>query len=315
MTTPASTSTTNDCSGTTFCQGGNCFNTGHPNDSAFAVATAMMEAGRQGGVYNQNWVIFSGIDESCRIRLFGAKNCCATQSGAGYSNNAVMGVAMQVGGQTLEGGSKYMYDALYTDNPGWLQSGLKSLMGAPTLSAFSPSVSMYGFTVTYTGFAADGVGADGTAIANGTGAVINNGVGGTFSTATFSGGIADTTTTYSVGAVTDTGSSVITDATTQTILNSGAADATGSAASGASSGLLSSISDAWNSSDISGSFMGNADMPYMFNPYMLAAMVAIMIYEDETSCNTAEQMLDMKRGQNLCTYVGTYCSDSINLLA
>jgi hypothetical protein len=314
MTQPPSQQTVSDCSNTTFCQGGSCFNTSHPNDTAFATATAMMEAGREGGVYNQNGVLFSGVDESCRIRLFGAKNCCATSSGAGYSNNAVMGVAMQVGGQTLEGGSKYMYDALYTDNPGWLQSGLKSLMGAPTLSAFSPSVSMYGFTVTYTGFAADGVGADGAAIANGTGAVINTGVGGTFSTATFSGGIADTTTTYSVGAVTDTGSSVITDATTQTILNSGAADATGSAASGASSGLLSSISDAWNSSDISGSFMGNADMPYMFNPYMLAAMVVIMIYEDETSCNTAEQMLDMKRGQNLCTYVGTYCSDSINLL-
>lgn len=253
MTTPASTTTTNDCSGTAFCQGGNCFNTGHPNDNAFATAAALMEAGRQGGVYNQNGVIFSGEGDSCRIRLFGLANCCKTNGGgSGYSNNAVMGFAVQTGGEIIAGGSKYVYDALYTSQP-WMQAGMKSMIGAPTWSSFQPSLSLYGFTATWTGIAANGA-------------------------------------TNALSTVTPSLSSTF---------------------SGLSS-TYSSLTSAWNSGTVSlGSGMG---FQFSFNYYALALQVAITVYEDLTSCNQQEQMLGLKRGQNLCTYVGTYCSQELNLL-
>ena len=262
MTTPASTTTTNNCSGQTFCQGGNCFNTGHPNDTAFATATALTEAGREGGVYNQNGVIFTGIPESCRIRLFGLANCCKTNGGgSGYSNNAVMGVAMQVGGEAFSAGSKYVYDALYNDAPKFMQSGITALTGSTgtALNGFSPSVGLYGLSVSYTGFA----GAATTAASGAAGAAAAGAAAG------------------------------------------GAADAA------ASSSLFSSLAASYNAATVSTSV---GDFAFAFNPYALAFTVAIMVVEDLTKCDTQEQMLGLKRGQNLCTYVGTYCSESINLL-
>ncbi len=254
MTSPASTTTTNDCSGTSFCQGGNCFNTGHPADNAFATATALMEAGRQGGVYNQNGIIFSGVDDSCRIRLFGLANCCKTNGGgSGYSNNAVMGFVVQTGAEAIAGGSKYAYDALYkaASNVTWFPQGVKSLLGEPTLSSFQPSLSLYGFTATWTGIAVDG--------------------------------------------------------STNPIVTS-----TISTTAGSLSSAFSGISQAWNTGTVS---LGSAGgFQFSFNEYSLALQVAIMVYEDLTSCNQDEQMLSLKRGQNLCTYVGTYCSQSLNLL-
>ncbi|MHB1677901.1 MAG: conjugal transfer protein TraN [Sulfuriferula sp.] len=264
MTTPASTTTTNNCSGQTFCQGGNCFNTGHPNDTAFATATALTEAGREGGVYNQNGVIFTGVPESCRIRLFGLANCCKTNGGgSGYSNNAVMGVAMQVGGEAFSAGSRYAYDALYNDAPDFMQSGMSALTGyaGNALSGFSPSVGLYGLSVSYTGFAVGGV----------------------------AGGVATTAVSGAASAA-----------------------AGGAAGAAASSGLFSSLAASYNAATITSSSFGG--FVFAFNPYALAFTVAIMVVEDLTKCDTQEQMLGLKRGQNLCTYVGTYCSESINLL-
>lgn len=254
MTSPATTTTTADCSGTAFCQGGNCFNTGHPNDTAFATATALMEAGRQGGVYNQNGVIFSGEADSCRIRLFGLANCCKTSGGgSGYTNNAVMGLALNVGGEALSAGSRYTYDALYNNSPQMLQNGFRALTGAAgnTLSSFTPSIGLYGVSVSYTGFAVGGA----------------------------AGGVTTTTVAPS---------------------------------------LFSSLTTAYNSATMSttlgasGTTMGNFTVS--FNPYAFAAVVVIAVIEDLTSCNNDEQMLGLKQGQNLCTYVGTYCSQSLNLL-
>ncbi len=253
MTSPATTTTTADCSGTSFCQGGNCFNTGHPNDTAFATATALMEAGRQGGVYNQNGVIFSGEADSCRIRLFGLANCCKTNGGgSGYSNNAVLGLALNVGGEALSAGSRYTYDSLYNNSPQMLQNGFKALTGAAgnTLSSFTPSLGLYGVSISYTGFA--------------------------------------------VGAVSTT--------TTTTIAPS----------------LFSSLTSAYNSATMSTALGApgtlGANFTVSFNPYAFAAVVVIAVIQDLTSCNNDEQMLGLKQGQNLCTYVGTYCSQSLNLL-
>lgn len=276
MTTPPQTTTTNNCSGQTFCQGGSCFNTGAPADNAFATAAALMEAGRQGGVYNQNGVIFTGEADSCRIRLFGLGNCCKSQPGTGYSNSAVMGFIIQAGGQALKYGSQYMYDSLYPSQPGMMQDGFNALLGAPSTASFQPSLSMYGFSATFTGVAANTAvdAASGSAAASAAGAA---------STAAASGAA------------------------------SGAAGSTASSAMFTSlSDTYSSISSAYSSANVSLGSVGG--FQFQFNYYALALQVAIMVYQDLTSCNQNEQMLGMKRGQNLCTAVGSYCSSSISLL-
>ena len=251
MTSPATTTTTTDCSGTSFCQGGNCFNTGHPNDTAFATAAALMEAGRQGGVYNQNGVIFTGEADSCRIRLFGLANCCSTSGGgSGYSNAAVMGLALSIGKDALSVGSRYTYDSLYTASPTWIQNGFRALTGSAgnTLNTFTPSIGLYGVSLSYTGFAL---------------------------------GTAGTTTTVAPS-------------------------------------LFSSLSAAYNSATMSTALGApgtlGANFTVSFNPYAFAAVVVLQVIEDLTSCNQDEQMLGLKQGQNLCTYVGTYCSQSLPLL-
>jgi conjugal transfer mating pair stabilization protein TraN len=51
-----------------------------------------------------------------------------------------------------------------------------------------------------------------------------------------------------------------------------------------------------------------------FDPYTLALQIAIMILQDLMSCDQSEQILAMRRGQNLCHEVGTYCSQELKLL-
>lgn len=45
-----------------------------------------------------------------------------------------------------------------------------------------------------------------------------------------------------------------------------------------------------------------------FDPYSLMISIAIHVIMDMMSCEQEEQMLGMKRGQNLCTQVGSWCS-------
>lgn len=319
MTTPASTTTTNDCSATTFCQGGKCFNTGSPADNAFATAAALMEAGRQGGVYNQNGVIFSGEADSCRIRLFGAKDCCTAKGGgSGYSNNAVMGFVVQAGGEAIAGGSRYVYDALY-ESQSWFKSGMNALnVAAPSGSPFQPSLSIYGVSATWTGIAQDGTtnalaAPVSTAAANASAASADAATAATSADAAatladMSATIAADTGAADAGALATTAATADATAAAADVAATDAA-ATAAADTAASSGLFSSLSAAYSSASYSvGSAFG---FQFAFNPYALAFAVAVMVYEDLTSCNQQEQMLGLKRGQNLCTYTGTYCSQKV----
>jgi hypothetical protein len=286
-------------------------------------------------------------------------------------------------------GSAYVYDALFTDAPEFLQQGLLSYVGAPSLTtAASPSFGLYGITISYTGFATgSGAIASQTAIASSTAtaattaATAATNAAATYDTlnaaainaqavanaaptaaniaaaqnaataasnaqaaataaqtaattaqaaataaqVTLLGTQADAamaTANSLEAAATAPGASVatyqaysdavdnantLTDAYNATITTT-AAD---TAAASASTGIFSSISAAYATGNVTMS-VGSVDL--MFNYYLLAAELAIMVYEDLTSCNTNEQMLGLKRGQNLCTYIGTYCSNSINLL-
>lgn len=142
-----------DCSGQALCQGGNCFDTGYEPDKDFGPAMALLEAARQAGVYGSEASIFSGFAESCRIRLFGLGNCCKKSSKGGTkNNNLAFKLAAEVGSTTLEFGSRYMYDALFTRQTNILvDSGMGAMLGgvAPDsmLASFTPSIGLYGFSV------------------------------------------------------------------------------------------------------------------------------------------------------------------------
>jgi conjugal transfer mating pair stabilization protein TraN len=269
------TETVMDCSGRLFCLGENCFDTGYENDTDFAKSMALMEAAREGAVYGDPNSIFSGEDDSCRIRLFGLGNCCKSSGGA-QNNNVLFDMAISAGSQAVTYGSKYVYDSIYPT----LAQGIQALGESLAISAlsdfgkdavtgaaggalgagFTPSIGAFGFSVSYVGA--------GQAAAN----------------AAFAAGLE---------------SQAVVDAALATGMDAAAAEvALGNAAlaEGGSSTLLGTA----------GGF------EFLFNPYALAFAVVMIVYQVMTSCNNDEMMFAMRKGQNLCHYVGTYCSsDSI----
>lgn len=156
--TAASTSTALNCGSQQYCTSGNCFNTGHVSNSDIAQAAAAMELVREGAVYKQGFQIFGGEVDKCTDRLGGLGNCCTSNAGgAAMSNNLVMGAVIQVGGQAVAYGSKYMFDALMNSPLStYVQEGFASMMGgeatctaALSAGTFSPGVGAFGFTVGY----------------------------------------------------------------------------------------------------------------------------------------------------------------------
>ncbi len=240
-TTPSLESTFLDCSGQKFCINGNCFNTGHQNDTDFPRAMSSVEIIREAGVYlNENTQrIFDGDKGKCRIKLGGIMNCCAGSSGgSSFNNNLLFNLSVQVGKNVLSYGSKYLYDALYTSSaPNWIIKGMSAMMGVDPLkipsggllSAFSPSLSYFGFSATLGSTPAPGF--------------VTSALG-------FEGGIVTLGTTEIFGS----------------------------------------------------------EVVFGFDPTSFAIAVAIMVLQELLSCEPDEQILSMKKGQNLCHRVGSYCS-------
>lgn len=48
-----------------------------------------------------------------------------------------------------------------------------------------------------------------------------------------------------------------------------------------------------------------------FDPYSFAAQIAIMLIQEWLSCDSSEQVMAMKRGQNLCVHIETHCSKKV----
>lgn len=223
-----------NCAGQKFCVNGNCFDTGHENDTDFANAMSRVETAREAGVYlNENtFRVFDGDASKCRVKLGGVMNCCKPSSGGGiFNNNLLFNLTVQAGKNVLSYGSKYLYDALYTSSaPDWIVKGMSALYSVDPLKvpangllgAWSPSLSYFGFTVSL-------------------------------------GEIAP-------GFVTN----------------------------------LTGIGIA-QEEIFSGVFVG-------FDPTSLAIAIAIMVIQELLSCEPDEQILAMKKGENLCHRVGSYCS-------
>jgi conjugal transfer mating pair stabilization protein TraN len=156
------TSSVMDCGTQQYCVGGNCFDAGHTPDPDFAQTAAMMEAMRQAGNYMDaaSLLIFGGQGSSCTKSLFGLVNCCkASGGGAAMSNSAVMGFALQAGGQAIKYGSSYVYDSIMSNSGqvGYVARGIESALSSTpadylmsgTTPSFSPSFSLYGFTASF----------------------------------------------------------------------------------------------------------------------------------------------------------------------
>jgi conjugal transfer mating pair stabilization protein TraN len=88
--------------------------------------------------------------------------------------------------------------------------------------------------------------------------------------------------------------------------------------------LVNRAIDAWNASTwtattsfygLQFSFSSTAGLQFVgFDPYSFAIQVGIMILQDMLTCEQKEQILAMRRGQNLCHEVGTYCSKKLPIV-
>jgi conjugal transfer mating pair stabilization protein TraN len=52
-------------------------------------------------------------------------------------------------------------------------------------------------------------------------------------------------------------------------------------------------------------------LKFAFDPTSFAIQIGLMVLQDLMSCEQSEQILAMRRGQNLCHEVGTYCSKKL----
>lgn len=57
--------------------------------------------------------------------------------------------------------------------------------------------------------------------------------------------------------------------------------------------------------------LGSTGFYIGFDPTSFAIAIAVYIITELVSCDQDEQILGMKRGQNLCVHVGTYCSEKV----
>lgn len=74
-------------------------------------------------------------------------------------------------------------------------------------------------------------------------------------------------------------------------------------------GLTLEMSPSFSFYGASFSFSATQGLQFVsFDPVSFAIQIAIQILVEILSCDQSEKVLAMKRGQNLCTYVGEYCS-------
>lgn len=88
--------------------------------------------------------------------------------------------------------------------------------------------------------------------------------------------------------------------------------------------LVNKAIDAWSATawtsttsfyGLTFSFSSTAGLQFVgFDPYSFAFQIGMMILQEMLSCEQQEQVLAMKRGQNLCAEVGTYCSKKLPIV-
>lgn len=150
------------CTDTSYCADGvGCFETGYKPDTDFGKAVAIVETGRQAGIYLDldNFGMFKGESEECSIKVLGGAtiaNCCkASAGGQDFKNNEIVKQAASIGAQAakqgMKAGSKYVYDQLYqVTNPEIFNKGLTALKDwTQGWNAPNPVLNFYGFTFSF----------------------------------------------------------------------------------------------------------------------------------------------------------------------
>lgn len=65
---------------------------------------------------------------------------------------------------------------------------------------------------------------------------------------------------------------------------------------------------------VTASYSSATGLTFAFDPTSLAISLAVMVIMEMLACTQDEQMLSMKRGQNLCVGVGSYCSLEVPII-
>ena len=95
------------------------------------------------------------------------------------------------------------------------------------------------------------------------------------------------------------------------LVSEGVGAAAGGLSEGATQGVAAQAGTQFGAYGFQFSYSAAGGFSYVgFDPYSFALSVAIAIVTEWLSCDSEEQVVQMKRGQNLCVYINSYCSSS-----
>jgi len=282
------------------CIGETCMdNTQAPSPDLANMAVGM-ELMRQAGTYAlgggagdpSNLRIFVGASDQCKRPTgawFGA-NCCNASGAQVLTNRDILpAIGWQVAGSALMSAGKYglnqasyqMYDWMSKNGTDWMKakgaSALDGMSGPPefgmSFGAYGASmqVGVPGMGFEWSSLVPDGVtaGASEAWVSSG-GADLWASSGGSSAWTTVSE--AYSSATWTSGTMNIGGSAVVTDVT----------------------GAVA--------------YQGGMNFSFSFNPYLMAAIVAMQMIQEMNACSVDEKMLSARRGQNLCQKTGEECS-------
>lgn len=96
------------------------------------------------------------------------------------------------------------------------------------------------------------------------------------------------------------------------LVKEGVAAASEGLSSSAAKGVASSAGTNFGTYGFQFSYSSAGGFQYVsFDPYSFAFAVAVTIVSEWLSCDEDEQVLQMKRGQNLCVYLNSYCARKV----
>jgi len=270
---PPQSYTIQNCSSSTVCSSGNCWSTAATPNADFANAATQMEIVRQASVYmDSNMRVFSGNPESCTEGYGGLRKCC-DGSGGGRSNNSIL---KSTAAQVAMSAAWYFAKPYATQASAYVQDFM-----------FGPNGVQQ--------WALDGV----HALFNfSTEAEVSSTISGEVLGSATEGSIAGTSGFGAFGITygTEIGSNVGATIGGSSFAGSLSTQTAGTIIEGAGTGGGPLVS------------LGNG---FAFDPVSLGVTIAITILIKMLSCTMDEAKLQMHKGSNLCTPVGTYCSQKI----
>lgn len=294
----------------------------------FVLAATSQEFARELAVYGaKNGAIigglFPGISQDCRGGWLGLKTCCDASGGGAVTNRTVASkMTGEVGsaaatyawqeGSTyaIKAGSQYVYDTVYSSVSQFMTDGMEAMLSNGALTgSFSNAAAVNAVQAglassaseAATSAAADAAAAAGVAAANATAAQAASIAAGTAEAAAAAAAAA-------TQAATAAAASVAAGAAAQTAATTAASTAAAGVAGGVGAfGFGTTASSAAGMFATTGSSVELMQGLY-FNPYALAIAIVIMIIMEAMSCSPEEKQLANAKTENLCHYIGSYCS-------